>query len=337
MAVALPQLPRAHHADRKRGLLRHDGGSTSLPVLPRVLEQGLVPVHELRHVHRHYHIAIGGALEPLQEAAVEVDSEPPGSPKSSPSRPKSGSSRQTPARRGSRQPLRGADAGATMDTAEMLLGAELPGQPGPTRPGSGSGGSLASGAAGQEESRPRRKSQARSSARRSLSAAAGAEEPSEAGQPRGRAASLSEASAPVLSRRPLWSRAPTGDQSVERRMRELDAEGQWLQERGEFKKKLRALPDSSCKRKLVGDPRLRNVSDAAVVEKIKQEDIARSRQAARSIRGAMQDCSKSRQQLKNMQMMLRGAESEELQRQKAAAAVLLQGRVPSDGATTELA
>jgi len=329
MAVVLPQLARAHHGAARQRLSRRDGGSTSLPVLPRAADQDPLVIHEVRHVHRHYHVAIG-ALEPLHEAPNEADDEPPGagSPKSSSSR--ATATRKTPPRQ------QDSDMSTAMNTAEMLLGTELPVEPDAAL--GDSSGSRASGATEREEPQPRRGPRARRPARRAQSVAAKPGAESETAEMWGRyASSVSSASRPVLGRRPCWSNACVGEDDVERRIREIDAEGQWLQQRVEFRKKMKVLPDSNEKRKLVGDPRLRHAQSSGALEKIRQEDIARCRQSARTIRGAMQDCSKSRQQLKSMQMMLRGVETDELQRQKAAAALLLRGEVLGSEAPGELA
>lgn len=338
MAVVLPQLARAHHPMPTRGLLRHAKGSTSLPVLPGAGDQGLV--HEIRHVHRHYHIAVSApeeeshevsspshlpfGLEPLHEAPEEVESEHSGTPASY-------VSRLSPKSR-----LRVPEAEVTFiareNTGQLLLDADV----------SVDCDSSSSSTAAREESRQRRRPRNRAALQRSQSSAG--RELGETIKQWDRYAHQAGASRQVLGRRPLWSHLPSDERNLERRMREIDDEGKWLKQRGEFRRHIKALPDSSDKRKLVGDPRLRNASNDATtskkaIEKVKQEDIEKSRACSRQIRKAMQDCSKSRQQLKSMQMMLKGVESDEKQRQKAAAAFLMRGEItqePQDDEASEL-
>mmetsp|Transcript_125738 Transcript_125738/g.350304 ORF Transcript_125738/g.350304 Transcript_125738/m.350304 type:complete len:347 (-) Transcript_125738:49-1089(-) len=338
MAVMLPQLPRGRHSPQPREPPLHAGRSTSLPALPQVtVEEAPQLLPEMRHVHRHYHILVSsppdGSVVPPSPGKVpaELLHGPSGC---------SSSSSWSAAPQGKVLDTTLRTSKDSMNTAELLLEAELP----PAVSCSPSGRCHGAGARAQQEDSPQHRHSSSSRSRAKGSGGGRCSPPgrrlhvgkcgaaSETQQQWDRYVSLSEAARPSLGRPPRWHPRTDGDYvHVEQRMRELDAEGRWLQHRAEFRRKIKDLPDSAAsnmKRKLVGDPRLRKICDRSAIEKVKQEDIERNRHAARVISGAIQECSKSRQQLKSMQMLLRSVGDDESVRRRKAAVEFLRGEVP---------
>mmetsp|Transcript_9495 Transcript_9495/g.29226 ORF Transcript_9495/g.29226 Transcript_9495/m.29226 type:complete len:335 (+) Transcript_9495:77-1081(+) len=332
----LPELPRPQGPPRRRQLRQHSRGGGSLPVLP---PGPLVPqaaVVEQRHLHHHYHVVIRSAKPSLQRRALDAArASPSGGDALPPSPP-------TPARAPRYEPS--GSCAATMSTAELLLGAvaarDAPAQAAGEAPEPGAG------RAGQA---PRRKQHPHIGPRvhtgrqqdpltRTLT---------ETQVQWDRYVSAQSASRPNLERPPLWGNTADlqDDAGIARRVRLVHQEGQWSQHREDMRRQLKDLRDSASsnmKRKLVGDPRLRNAHDRAAIERVKKADMARCNHTAAAIQGAMQACSRSRHQLVRMQGLLRSAEGEEAERlllaRQAAAAQLLRGEGPlvarerSDGA-----
>ncbi|CAE8606422.1 unnamed protein product [Polarella glacialis] len=114
------------------------------------------------------------------------------------------------------------------------------------------------------------------------------------------------------ARPPGWGGGTSAleERHLQVRLELLAAEGDWSQRRKFVQRQMRELPDSSksnAKLQLAGAPVIVHGSrqDKLQLDKLKERERHQNRDLVKNIQGAMQDCSRSRQQLVRIQQKLK--------------------------------
>lgn len=123
------------------------------------------------------------------------------------------------------------------------------------------------------------------------------------------------ASKSCLARNPRWDNTNVCNQSLDEVLKNVTAQLEWSKHKDAVKRHFKELERKGpskmtgfSKRDLVGDPKMRSCTELEDVEKVKKEELERTREKIRKIQNVMRDCGRSRKQIVDMQKSIQSVD-----------------------------